>query len=489
MKNIIYSSLLFFAALMVTQSCNTDTFLDTPAPNITDAAYFSNDAAAINALAGVYDPMGWYNYSQLTEWAIGDAVSDDAQKGGGGDGDYAEIYALTSFTANAENPLILDRWNDLYVGINRSNKLIEGLTDNKAITPSVQKRVIAEAKFLRAFYHFNLVKTFGAIPIVDHILSPSEYQPTRDPIEDCWAAIELDLIDAAAELPKKSQLAASEIGRATWGAASAFLTKAYVFQKKWGKAETIANEIVNSAEYELEANYGDLFTIATDNGVESIFDIQFVDLKSPGWLDEHEGSHLEVMQRSRDDRNGGWGFDQPTQDLYDEFEDGDIRREWTIISDGDVLWEGTDDEETIYTAKDPVHHPDSYTGYHKRKGTLGASQRGNGEDQAGLNVRVVRFADVLLWQAEAAAHNGGDWKTPVNRVRARVGLGESPISDPIEAVYHERRVELAMESHRYWDLMRTGRGNLIDGYTDNKRYLLIPQIEINLNPNLEQNPY
>ena len=333
------------------------------------------------------------------------------------------------------------------------------------------------------------MKSFGSVPIVDHIFSPSEYEPARNTLEECWAFIEADLQNAADGLPLKSELTASEMGRATWGAASAFLTKAYIFQAKWTEAEALAKTIVSSGEYDLETNYADLFLIATDNGIESVFDIQFADLQSPGWLDEHEGSHLEVMQRSRDDRNGGWGFDQPTQDLYDEYETGDIRRDLTIISDGDTLWKGTGDEEIIYTAMDPVHHPDSYTGYHKRKGTLPLSQRGNGEDQAGLNLRVIRFADVLLWQAEAAAHNSSDWQTPLNRVRARVGLGASPISDPLEAVYHERRVELAMESHRYWDLVRTGRGNLINGYTDNKRYLLIPQIEINLNPNLEQNPY
>ena len=489
MKNILYTGLFFLSGVFFIQSCNPDNFLETPAPSLTDAAYFSNDAAVITALAGVYDPMGWYNFSQLTEWAIGDACSDDAEKGGGGDGDYAEIFALTQFTANAENPLVLKRWNDLYVGINRANKLIEGLTDNDKISPSVQKRVMGEARFLRAFYHFYLVKTFGPIPIVDHILSPSEYHPKRNSLDECWAFIESDLKAAAAVLPKKSQLPSSEIGRATWGAASAFLTKAYVFQEKWEEVEALAKEIVNSGEYDLEPNYGDIFTMETDNGIESVFDIQFKDFMMPGWLDENEGCHLEVMHRSRDDRNGGWGFDQPTQDLYDEFEEGDIRRDWTIISDGDTLWKGTPDEEIIYTAKDPVHHPDSYTGYHKRKGTLPASQRGNGEDQAGLNLRVIRFAEVLLWQAEAAVHNGSDWETPLNKVRARVGLGPTPISDPLEAVYHERRVELALESHRYWDLVRTGRGNLIPGYTDNKRYLLIPQVEINLNPNLEQNPY
>ncbi len=489
MKNTIYYTTLLLVTVLVIPSCNQDDFLDTPAPTMSDETFFKDDAAALNALAGVYDPIAWYNFAQLTEWAIGDATSDDAEKGGGGDGDYAEIFALTTFTANAENPLIYERWRDLYVGINRANKLIEGLTDNDNVSASTRSRVIAEAKFLRGFYNFSLVKTFGAIPIVDHILSPSEYTNPRNTLEECWAFIEKDFKEAALDLPRKSQLSTAEMGRATWGAAASFLAKSYIWQKKWAEAGLLATEIVNSGEYDLEPNYGDLFTINTDNGIESVFDIQFADLQSPAWLNGNEGSHLEVMQRSRDARNGGWGFNQPTQNLYDEFELGDIRLGWTIISDGDVLWAGTADEEIIYTKKDPVNHPDSYTGYHKRKGTLPASLRGNGQDQAGLNLRVIRFADVLLWQAEAAANTGGDWQTPINRVRARVGLGPTPVSDPLQAVYHERRVELAMEGHRYWDLVRTSRGNLMSGYSDNKRYFLIPQIEINLNPNLEQNLY
>lgn len=487
-KLLILSSII--TGVLALPSCSLDEFLDTPVPNISEKAFFSNDSNALSALAGVYDPMGWYNFSQLTEWAIGDVVSDDAVKGGGGDGDYAEIYALEHFIANAENPLIYERWRDLYIGINRANRLIEGVSGNPSISSNSQKRFIAEAKFLRAFYNFNLVKTFGAIPIVDHILVPSEYTLPRNTLEECWTAIENDFNDAMAGLPKKSEMPASELGRATWGAAAAFLTKSYIFQSKWIDAEALAKEIVDSHEYDLQPNYGDLFTTATDNGIESVFDIQKADLKMyDKWLDEHEGSHREVIMRSRDDRNQGWGFNQPTQDLYDEFESGDIRRGWTIISDGDTLWKGTPDEEIIYTKQDPLHNPDAVTGYNCRKGTLGRSQRGNGEDQAGLNIRVIRFADVLLWQAEAAVHNGSDWQTPLNRVRARVGLLASPISDPLEAVYHERRVELAMEGHRYWDLVRTGRGNLMDGYTENKRYFLIPQVERNLNPNLTQNPY
>jgi len=486
-KTLIY--LILIVLITSIASCNPDKFLDTPAPNFSDKTFFNSEEAATLAITGAYDPMGWYNFSQLTQWAIGDAVSDDAVKGGGGDGDYAEIYEMTHFTVTPDNPLIGERWEQLYVGINRANKVIEGLQDNDKIAEEVRERIIGEAKFLRGFYLFELVKTFGGVPIVDHVLSPSEYMNPRNSIEECYAQLETDFSEAASVLPKKSELPAEELGRATWGAAKALLTKTYIFEEKWAEADATATEIIDSEEYDLEEEYGDLFTLETDNGIESVFDIQFAFLNQPGWLDENEGSHLEIMHRSRDDRNGGWGFDQPTQDLYDEFEDEDPRREWTIISDQDVLWEGTDDEEVIYTAYDPVHNPDAVTGYNKRKGTLPESLRGNNEDQSPLNLRYIRFAEVLLWQAEARAHTGGDWQTPVNRIRERVGLDPTGYSDGIQAVYHERRVELAMEGHRYWDLVRTGRGNLMDGYSENKRYFPIPQKEINMNPNLTQNPY
>lgn len=473
------------------QACNPDDFLDTNVPSIDQSSFFSSDKTALTALVGAYDPMGWMEYIQYLDWVIGDVVSDDAAKGGGGDGDQQTIYDMEHFKTNAENPSLAIVWRQLYVGINRANRVIEGVTDNENITPDGQKRIIAEAKFLRGYYNFCLIKVFGAFPIVDHILLATEYNKPRNTLEECWAAIENDFKEAMEGLPNKKDMPAAETGRATWGAAAAFLTKAYIFQEKWKEAEPLARQIVESGNYELEKNYGDLFTIATDNGIESVFDVQKKDFNMTAWGDENEGSQVEIYQRSRDDRNGGWGFDQPTQDLYDEFEAGDIRRKWTIISDGDTLWKGTDDEEIIYTKWDPVHNDNKpMTGYNKRKGTLPLSQRPGMIDAAGLNVRVIRFADVLLWQSEAAFHNGGDWETPLNKVRARVGLGPSPFrTDPLKAIYHERRVELALESHRYWDLVRTGRGNLMEGYTDNKRYFPIPQVEINLNPNLEQNPY
>ena len=483
----IYQLVIAIILLAGFQNCNK--YLETPVPGISETTFFANDAAAITALAGAYDPIGWIEYSQYLEWAIGDVVSDDAVKGGGGDSDQPQMYDLEHFQATAQTPTLGITWKQLYIGINRANRVIAGIKDNKSISDAAQKRLVAEAKFLRGHYNFCLMKVFGPFPIVDHILTPSEYNKPRNKMEECWAAIETDFKDAMAGLPKKSEMPASDLGRATWGAAAGFLTKAYIFEAKWKEAEAMAKQIVDSKEYDLQPDYGDLFKIETDNGIESVFDIQKKAFKTPLYGDEAEASIIEIYQRCRDDRNGGWGFNQPTQDLYNEFEAGDPRRDWTIISDGMVLWAGTPDEEVYYTKRDPVHNPDAVTGYNKRKGTIPKSQRGERDDQSGLNIRAIRFADVLLWQAEAAAHNGSDWKTPLQKVRDRVGMGPTTISDPLKAVYHERRVELAMESQRYWDLVRTGRGNLMQGYNDKKRYLPIPQIEINLNPNLSQNDY
>ncbi len=473
------SGLMFVVVALFLHSCKD--YLDTPAPNLSDVVYFSSDGAALNALAGAYDPIGWYEHMQVNEWAIGDVVSDDAEKGGENDADQADIHALLTFNANAENGVIRVKWQAPYIGINRANKLIDGITDNDLISENTQKRVVAEAHFLRALYHFQLVKVFAGVPVVTKLLSPSEFTLPRNTEAEVWAQIEKDLLAASTGLPNKSDMALNELGRATKGAADALLVKAYIFQEKWTDAESLANTIVGSGEYDLEPNYEDVFSLNNDNGIESVFDIQYADFNTGEWGDDQEGTVTSIFQGSRE--NGGWGFNCPTQNLYDEFELGDTRLTATIISDGDILWSGTPDEEQIWT-----DYPENPTGYHNRKYQLPASEKGQMSEDP-LNWRFIRFADVLLWQAEAAAHNGTDWQTPLNRVRNRAGLSNTTASNALDAVYHERRVELAMEGHRYWDLVRTGRGNLMNGYTQNKRYFLIPQIEINLNSNLEQNPY
>ncbi|MCU4176140.1 RagB/SusD family nutrient uptake outer membrane protein [Carboxylicivirga sp. N1Y90] len=490
---------LTMAFLVMLGSCSED-LLDTPAPSISDVSFFTDDQAAFDVLVGAYDPMSRYNYSQIHEWMIGDIISDDAEKGGEGPGDWAECQDLKEFRANSENSILVGRWQEPYVGINRANKLIAGIQDNPNISAGVQKRYIAEAKFLRAWYHFHLVKVFGGVPIVTSVLQPSEFQNPRNSVAEVYAQIEADLRDAAKDLPTKPDLTAEEVGRITKGAAEAMLIKMYIFQEKWQDAATLSQSFIDTYDwYFLEPDFEKIFTTAGEHGSESIFEIMHLGVASnTGWGDDNEGNVTSIYQGSRQIYNAkgeiksgwGWGFNLPTQNLFDEFEEGDSRRSATLIDDGDVLWEGTDDEEIICTQHvNSIGY--SQKVYHSKKYYIPPSER-LGMSDASNNWRAIRYADVLLWNAEANAHiSGGDWQFGVNAVRGResVDLGPTPYSDGLEAVYHERRVEFAMESHRYWDLVRTGRGNLMPGYSDNKRYLPIPQIEISLNPNLEPNPY
>ncbi|NME70064.1 RagB/SusD family nutrient uptake outer membrane protein [Flammeovirga aprica] len=475
----------------------SNSLLETPAPNISDKSFFTSDQAAYDILVGAYEPLTRYNYTQIHEWMIGDIVSDDAEKGGEGHGDWAECQDLKNFRANPENSILVSRWREPYVGINRANKLIEGIQDNENISAEVQTRYIAEAKFLRAWYHFHLLKVFGGIPIVNKVLQPSEFFGGRNTEQEVYAQIEQDLKDAASGLPSKEELADSEMGRATKGAAEAFLVKMYVFQEKWSEAASLSQNFIDNYKwYDLEANYEDVFTSKAENGVESIFEIQHLGITGDtNWGDDNSGSVTAIYQGSRqlynakgEIENGwGWGFNLPTQNLYDEYEDGDVRRGATLIDDGDVLWAGTADEETICTQHvNSIGYAQKV--YHNKKYYIPASERIDMSNSSN-NWRAIRFADLLLWNAEANAHLGGDWKYGVNRVRQRAGLTATTTSDALTAVYHERRVELAMEGHRYWDLVRTGRGNLMEGYSESKRYLPIPQSEMGLNPSLEQNPY
>lgn len=496
-KRNIYITLAS-ALVLLFGSCSKD-FLETPAPNISDTSYFTSDDAATSAVIGVYDLLSRYESTEIHEWMLGDIVSDDAEKGGEGPNDQAYCQELKEFRANSENQLLQARWTDSYIGINRSNKLIDGVEGNEKISAEVQARVIGEAKFLRAYFHFQLTKVFGKIPVVTKVLKPSEFTLPQNEIAEVYAQIELDLSAAMSVLPKKTDLSADEMGRVTKGAAQAMLVKMYIFQQKWQDAADLSDKFITDYDYALAADYSTIFTSGGENGIGSILEIQRTSISGDGeWGDDNEGTVTSIFQGARQlyDADGelvsgwGWGFNLPTQNLANEYETGDLRKDATLLDDHALVFEGTDDEEEIATAYiNGIGYSDKV--YHNLKYYIPSSERNDMSDSP-ANWRVIRYADLLLWNAEAKAHNGGDWQTPLNEVRNRAGLANTVNADGVTAVAHERRVELAMEGHRYWDLIRTDKaveklgGN---GYTDNKKFLPIPQKEIALNPNLVQNPY
>lgn len=488
MKNLL-TSVLTVSLLLV--SCND--LLDTkPQGAVTTENFWLTEQDASTAVIAVYDVLQWDNTTGINRWVFGDLVSDDAEKGGESPADWAEMQQLADFTANAGNPLVATSWENLYVGIYRANLVISNVPGIDMDT-DLRDRYIAEAKFLRAWYYFNLVKLFGGVPLVTRPLEPSEYIQPRASAEEVYSQIEKDLTEAAEVLPR--QYPATDLGRATWGSAKALLVKAYVFQSKWQQAEPLAKEIIDSGVYSLEPDYAYMFTLEGEHGTGSVFEIDFATIPGIGsWGDATEGTIGDVYRGSRG--NWGWGFDCPTQDLVDEFEPGDPRLDATVINDGEELPDGQ-----------IADNRDSPTSMHNQKAWIPESARpGNndGNDSMGpKNVIDIRYAEILLWHAEAANENGNTAAAlqSLNEVRERARGGNPTILPDVtttnkdelrQAIWHERRVELGMEAHRFFDLVRQGRAVDIlgpRGFKEGTHEVFpIPQEQIELSQGkLEQN--
>ena len=321
--------------------------------------------------------------------------------------------------------------------------------------------------------------------MVDRVLAPSEYDLPQNSPSEIWPLIEQDLKDAAAVLPRKSQYLPEDLGRVTHGAASALLARVYMFQNKFTEAKAAAADVINSGEYSLTPFFGDIFTTAGENGPGSIFEIQYMNASGGNWgrNNANEGTFSNVFQRARGQFEG-FGFNLPTQDLVDEFfQEGieDPRLEHTVFRVGDQMGDrGTFTKDATggfqhdYYTKKPFNRKDEEAPF------------GDPNPNGGTNDRVIRYADVLLMHAEASAETGDDAaaRTSLNEVRDRVSLDPVTASGQqlIEAIYHERRVELAMEGHRFFDLVRTGRAKDVLGplgFVEGVHEILpIPEFEI-----------
>ncbi len=459
-KRYIFLSVIVTMIFTAT-SCKKD-FLDVKPPTQVMEDFFTSEDNAKLAITGCYDVMGWDGKHNTIPFFFGDIIGRDGWKGGDVGSDQDWMDNLINFTYTPDNYMLNIAWKNYYIGINRCNTAIENIGKMSAdiISDDSKANLIAQARFVRGYFYFELVKTWGSVPLVDHVLKPSEYQQPLVEESKIWEFIENDFKAAAEVLPKRSELAPEDIGRATKGAAMAFLAKAYIFQKKWSEAKTVTDQIIASGEYALLPDYADVFKLENENNEEIVFSIQFKETGNGDYGDENEGTMLCVYMETRNHPFagiGGWGFNCPTQDLVDEYEDGDPRKDATIIFDGETLWQGTPDESTFDNS-----FPTNIDHYANQKYCLPASQQPADFSDASKNWIVIRYAEVLLWNAEAAFYAGGDWQTPLQEVRNRAGLGTSPYQG-IEAIYHERRVELAMEGHRFWDIVRQGRGEEVLG--------------------------
>lgn len=487
MKTYKILIILFLSISII--SCSKDFLEKSPKGEESSEEFYKTKRGIQAQVIAAYSELKNYRYVS-NRFFLGDVASDDATKGSE-PGDFVQAKEVEEFRATASNFLFNSWWwVRLYRGVFYANVAISNIDKLTDATEEEKNKMLAEVRFLRAYYYFELVRSYGGVPL----LTSSENKPDkkRATAEEVYQLIEEDYTFAAQHLPKKSAYPVKDMGRATSGAATALLGKAYLYQKKWDKAQAEFSKVINSGEYDLASDYRKMFTLSGENGIESIFEIQFFESTSEksAWRNGGNFSTVFIMPRGI----WGWGLLQPTQSLYNAYETGDPRREATIIVRGEVIegeaQEGNDDQ----------------TGFYSRKDFLPPSQRpALSALNSPLNEIVIRLADVYLMYAEASYHLGNEdgeegARAYVNKVRKRARAGNDAIlpdvtasgQDLLKAIYHERRVELGLEHHRFWDVVRTGRGKelLHENFTPNKNEIFpIPQSEIDASGGaLTQNP-
>jgi hypothetical protein len=459
-------------------------FLDVrPQSELTQEAFPTSSSDALQATNAVYSTLRNWHY-HTGGFPILDVMSDDALKGSNPDDGSTSMAPFEDFSF-APTQSGLDRWwNALYQGIRRANIVIEKVPEIE-MDEGLKTRYIAEARFLRGLYYFDLVRGFGGVPLVTSVSPPLKVE--RSTAEQTYTLIEEDLQFAIDNLPLKSEYDVDQLGRATKGAAQALKARVHLFKGEFGEVETLALAVINSNEYDLEDNFIDANGVNGEQGVESVFEVGAVATGSP------EGNQYANTQGVRGTPNRGWGFNRPSMDLRATFETDDPRFEDTIIELGEVLdgvtilGDGTTPDET----RDENGNIIEIESYNQKVWYPG----NNTTTQWGHNRRLIRYADVLLMAAEALNENDspGLALDYLNEVRERAREGDAGILPDItvtdksslrDIILHERRVELALEGHRFWDLVRTDRAADVLGplgFIEGQHELMpIPQSEIDL---------
>ncbi len=537
-KNIIkYLAGAAFVATLA--SCNDWLTEDTPGTS-NRGEYFTSISTAENVVNAAYVPLGWeYGGTYYSEWYFGDIMSDDALKGGQSVTDGGDAYDLDNFKVNTNNEIILEYYRAQWQGIGRANLAIDEIPQTRIDTTSTSEkqlrdRYLGEAYFLRGYYYFRLARLFGGMPLIDYVVDSSDkWGQTRATRDETFKFIIRDFERADSLLWTVDKIDDDNLGRATKGAADAMLLKANMYRadylkqegktdeatsaykeaKKWGE------EIIGTNLYDLDPSFFTNFMLAGENDKESVFEIQYMEDPMSDYGEGEgftRGTFTLILQRSRSNAFGqaGWGFNKPTQNLYDEFEPGDIRRDETILNP-------TDDE--IETPAQEIYCGDRYCNrkYGMYTETNGGAYHLTHDSRGPLNNKQIRYSDVLLMYAEVCCELNDlpAAKSALNTVRNRVGLPSFPYtatiqgksvaysdnqSDLRDAIRHERRVELAMEGHRWFDICRWGiaketMDNYIAGETSEARaeygsfqkgkneLLPIPSKEIDLS-GIDQNP-
>lgn len=478
--------------VLISTRC-TDDFLDKAPLDSINTSNYPSDAEELETIVnGAYQPLQWPKLYNMRMWTT-DIMAGNSIVGAGGGSDGIETQNLANFVTAPDNAGVLDLWRGPWPGILRANIALDEASEMD-IEEGIKNRSMGEAYFLRAHYYFILVRYFGDVPLVTEPSKvDSDLLPARTSKDLVYDQIISDLQNAINLLPPKSSYSDDDLGRACRGAAMGILAKVHLTLGNWSNVVDLTNQIADLG-FALNPDYADNFNPNTENSIESLFEVQY---HSDGgydfWSNENQASWTSTFMGPRGSGfvAGGWGWNQPKQEFVDAYEENDERKPVTIFYEGCPDFDGN--------TYDPAY---SLTGYNVRKFLvpMGVS---SSYDNSPLNFPVLRYADVLLMKAEALNQLGrtADAEAPLNEVRNRAGLPDIESGlDPEafrEAVLHERRMELAFEGQRWFDLIRVNNGQYaldflhsIGKTNASEKHLVlpIPQIELDRNPNLTQNP-
>ncbi len=481
MKTIRIFSIALLSSL--TLACSSEFLESTPIMSNVESQFYSNDQEMFQGLVACYDPLQWSGWAMCgVTVPFGEIVSDNANCGGGSESDQPDMQAMEDFENTADCTISYALWMYKYKGLYRCNKLI-----NQEYTSDLAEVYKAEAKFLRAWYHFDLMRHFGPCVVSTIADYPNEYEFVRSTREEVNAQIEQDLLDA---IPLLEDTFGSDMtGRITKNTAQALLAKHYIYAADWdndntatfAKAIPLLEEIISDGHYTLLNDYSQIWGYLNTNCSESIFEVQRSTSSGAGWgadnIDAGEGAYWAAAYSPRGLSNHpiyelGWGFTLPTQDLYNFFlEDDTARRDAVVLTfeelDGQVNSDG------VVSTWDTTQYGPDFEGFASQKYAIESEcpEVGNVYINAPGNERLIRYGEIFLLLAEANLRGGGSETKAIELIEtlraAHVPGGMSvaemmtkyPDRFPtvLDVLWYERRAELAGEGDRWFDLVRSGR--------------------------------
>lgn len=541
MKKFTLYSFAALTLMLGTASCGDDFLSVEPSSSLPIDGYYTTESRMMESAVAAYDPMQWYDY--FGGWAplslVWDAMADDMYVGGGNTSDQSQIHLISQYKSDPRNN-IDGAWTTSYSGINRSIRLIDNakvsdLSDDK------KALFIAEGRAMRAWYYLVLWKTWGNIPFYEENLTSLPYLADQLTVDQVYEKVVADLesvLDSEV-LPMKQP--DEWAGRMTQAAAAMIYADYVMYQKdqsRYGKALGYMKAIINSHKYDLVKNYNDLYALDKEWNEEIIFDVNYIAKGGKRtWGDANftggtvypemigiDGLTIKCAEGHTPEFTSGWGFGSVSKEVYDAFEDNDRRRDVAILNldkyamekfaEGDIVTYGGRYQNTGYFLRKYLPRPGD------TEGSVGDAGLNHDE-----NLHLYRYAETLLNAAELALATGdGLAQDYFDLVRERAGVASIPVT--VDNIINERRLEFVGEGKRYFDLVRSGKaatvlkagagvvlqtkrtynsdknqwegentwgGQAIPervGWTENKKYIPIPQSEIEAaQGSITQNPY